>query len=412
MISGRAPGGPAEHTALMAHARFAAALILALVACGNRESHRGSQAPGKPVEDRPPNGTSQKPIFPGQTRAPYRTAGVRFEVKRVARGLEHPWSLAFLPDGAMLVTERPGRLRLVPGGGGALSPPIAGVPKVDARDQGGLFEVAVDPSFPDTGLVYLTYAEPRDGGNGLAVARARLVREGTSARLDGLEVIWRMTPTIDSTKHFGGRLVFAGGGQLFVTTGERFVPEGRAQAQDPESALGKVVRIAPGQPVIWSRGHRNIQAAAIHPETGALWIVEHGAKGGDEINIVERGGNYGWPIITYGIDYSGQPIGQGITAAAGMIQPTYFWDPSIAPSGMAFYQGDRFPAWRGSLFVGALAGKHLARLTFDGTRVVGEERLLTDRARIRDVRVGVGGALFILTDEDDGELLELVPPGA
>ena len=396
----------------MVRALLAAGLAMALLACGNRDSHRGSRTPGKPVETRPPNGTTQKPIFPGQTRAPYRTAGVRFDVRTVVRGLEHPWSLAFLPDGPMLVTERPGRLRLVPAGGGALSPPIAGVPEVDARDQGGLFEVAVDPSFPQTSLIYLTYAEPRDGGNGLAVARARLVREEGAVRLDGLEVVWRMTPTIDSTKHFGGRLVFGRGGELFVTTGERFVPEGRAQAQDPTSTLGKLVRVAPGQAVIWSRGHRNVQAAAIHPQTGALWIVEHGARGGDEINIVERGGNYGWPIITYGIDYSGEPVGQGITAAAGMIQPVYFWDPSIAPSGMAFYQGDRFPAWRGSLFVGALAGKHVARLTFNGTRVVGEERLLADRARIRDVRVGPGGALFILTDEEDGELLELVLPGA
>ena len=388
---------------------LAAAVLL--VACGNAESHRGRQVAGHPVEERPPNGRSQKPIFPGQTRAPFRSAGVRFDVRAVARGLEHPWSLAFLPDGAMLVTERPGRLRLLPAGGGPLPPPIAGVPEVDARDQGGLFEVAVDPSFADNGLIYLTWAEPRDGGNGTAVGRARLIRAGSAARLEDLEVLWRMTPTIDSTKHFGGRLAFGRGGELFVTTGERFVPEGRAKAQDPATGLGKVVRIAPGPPVVWSRGHRNIQAAAIHPRTGALWIVEHGARGGDEINLVERGGNYGWPVITYGIDYSGEPVGQGITAAAGMIQPLYFWDPSIAPSGMAFYDADLFPAWRGSLFVGALAGEHLARLTLDGTRVIGEERLLPDRARIRDVRVGPSGALFILTDEEDGELLELVPSG-
>ena len=389
------------------------AIALVVVACGNKDgSHRGSQVPGRPVEDRPPNGRTQKPIFPGQTRAPFRAAGVRFDVRTVARGLEHPWSMAFLPDGAILVTERPGRLRIVNAGGGALSPPIDGVPKVDARDQGGLLEVALDPTFAESGHVYLTYAEPRDGGNGTAVARARLKREnGGGGRLEGLEVIWRQEPTIDSTKHFGSRLVFGRGGELFVTTGERFLPESRVKAQDEDSGIGKVVRVAPGPPVVWSRGHRNVQAAAIHPRTGALWVAEHGAKGGDEINLVERGNNYGWPVITYGIDYSGEPIGQGITAAAGMAQPLYYWDPSIAPSGMAFYDGDRFPEWRGSLFVGALAGKHLARLSLDGTRVVGEERLLVDRARIRDVRVGPSGTLFVLTDEDDGEVLELVPAG-
>jgi aldose sugar dehydrogenase len=246
----------------------------------------------------------------------------------------------------------------------------------------------------------------------LPPSRGRLVREGRAARLDGVEVVWRQQPTVDSTKHFGSRLVFAPGGALFVTTGERFDPGTRVKAQDQESGIGKVVRLAPGAPVIWSRGHRNIQAAAVHPRTGALWIVEHGARGGDEINLVEQGKNYGWPVITYGIDYSGAPIGEGITAAPGMTQPLYYWDPSIAPSGMAFYDGDRFPAWRGSLFVGALAGKHVARLTLDGTRVVGEERLLVDRARIRDLRVSPAGTLFVLTDEDDGEVLELVPAGA
>jgi glucose/arabinose dehydrogenase len=388
------------------------AVALALVACGNKESSSGAgnTVPGRPVEDRPPNGRTQKPIFPGQTRAPFRTAGVRFDVRTVARGLEHPWSMAFLPDGAMLVTERPGRLRMV-GADGTLSQPIAGLPEVDARDQGGLLEVALDPTFADSGRIYFTYAEPRDGGNGTALASARLVREGGAARLEGARVIWRQEPTIDSTKHFGGRLVVGNGGELFVTTGERFLPESRVKAQDEESGIGKVVRALPAPPVIWSRGHRNVQSAAINPKTGALWVVEHGARGGDEINLVERGNNYGWPVITYGIDYSGEPIGQGITAAAGMVQPLYFWDPSIAPSGMAFYDGDRFPAWRGSLFVGALAGKHLARLTLEGTRVVGEERLLVDRARIRDVRVGPSGTIFVLTDEDDGEVLELVPAG-
>src|SRR5687768_13236599 len=261
----------------MRTALIAAVIPLVLASCSKEKSSGpGSQVPGKPVEDRPANGRSQKPIFPGQTRAPFRTAGVRFDVRTVARGLEHPWSMAFLPDGAILVTERPGRLRMV-GADGKLSLPVAGLPKVDARDQGGLFEVALDPTFAESGRIYLTYAEPRDGGNGTAVARARLVREGGAARLDGLEVVWRQEPTIDSTKHFGGRLAFGRGGELFVTTGERFLAESRVKAQDEESGIGKVVRVVPAPPVIWSRGHRNVQSAAIHPQTGALWVVEHGA---------------------------------------------------------------------------------------------------------------------------------------
>jgi glucose/arabinose dehydrogenase len=395
--------------------------LIALAACGEKESHRGNTVPGAPVEDQPPNADGQKPAFAGQTRAPFRTAGVRFEVRTVATGLEHPWGLAFLPDGAMLVTERPGRLRVV-GAGGALSPPVAGLPEVDARGQGGLLDVAVGPDE----TVYLSYAEPREGGNGTAVARARLVR-GEAPRLDRLEVIWRMTPTLDSTMHFGSRLVFAPSGELFITTGERSIIEGRKQAQRLDGTLGKVVRIRPdgsipednplvgkpgARPEIWSWGHRNIQSAAIHPKTGALWIVEHGARGGDEINIVKKGADYGWPTITYGEEYSGDPIGAGLTARAGMEQPIYYWDPVIAPSGMAFYDADLFPAWKGSLLVGALAGKHLARLTLDGDRVVGEERLLADRARIRDVRVSRRGTIMVVTDEDDGAILELVPVSA
>jgi glucose/arabinose dehydrogenase len=347
---------------------------------------------------------------------------VAFEVRTVARGLEHPWGLAFLPDGAMLVTERTGRLRIIDEGG-RLSPPVRGLPKVDARDQGGLLDIALDPAFRDNQRIYWSYAEPRKGGNGTAVARGRLVREG-APRVEQVEVIWRMTPTVDSTKHFGSRLVFRGRDELFITTGERFIMEGRMQAQQPGSTLGKVVRIRPdgsippdnplvgrdqARPETWSWGHRNIQAAALHPDTSELWVADHGPKGGDEINIVKRGKDYGWPTITYGEEYQGGPVGRGITAMPGMEQPIYYWNPSIAPSGMAFYQADLFPAWKGSLFVGALAGTHLARLTLDGDRVVGEERLLDGRARIRDVKVGPEGALYLLTDEEDGELLMLLP---
>jgi aldose sugar dehydrogenase len=402
----------------------AATLVAALAVPGCNRHTPGAREPGRPVETRPPNAEGQVPAFAGQTRAPFQSEGVAFEVAVVAEGLEHPWGLAFLPGGEMLVTERPGRLRLV-SALGALSAPVAGVPEVDARGQGGLLDVALDPRYPDNGTVYLSYAEPREGGNGTAVARARLVAEDPP-RLADVQVIWRMTPTLDSRMHFGSRLVFRPDATLFITTGERSIIEGRMQAQRLDGTFGKVVRIRPdgtipednpmtgregARPEIWSLGHRNLQAAALHPRTGALWVIDHGPRGGDEINIAQAGKDYGWPTITYGIEYGGGKVGEGLTAREGMEQPLYYWDPSIAPSGMAFYDGDLFPSWKGSLFVGALAGKHLARLTLEAERVVGEERLLEDRARIRDVRVGPDGAIYLLTDEDEGHLLKLVPPG-
>jgi glucose/arabinose dehydrogenase len=400
----------------------AVSILVLVAACRTKGAEPGCEVDGEPVETRPPEAEDQEPAFPGQTRAPYCTANVAHVAVKVATGLEHPWGLAFLPDGAMLVTERPGRLRIVQPDG-TQSLPVAGLPAVDARDQGGLLDVALDPQFAANELVYWSYAEPRQGGNGTAVARGTLVR-GAAPRLDGVEVIWRQRPTLDSEMHFGGRLVFAHDGSLFITTGERSILEGRVQAQRLDSALGKIIRILPdgsipqdnpfvgrpgALPEIYSYGHRNVQAAALHPRTGKLWIVDHGPRGGDEVNVIEAGKNYGWPTITYGIEYSGEPVGEGLTQAPGMEQPIYYWDPVIAPSGMAFYDGDLFPAWRGSLFVGALAEEHVARLTLAGERVVGEERLLVDRARIRDVRVGPEGALYILTDEEDGELLRIVP---
>ena len=405
---------------------FVLGLVASALGCGGcgkaASSGPGEKEPGRPVETRAPNGKDQTPAFPGQTRAPFATAGVRFDVRTVARKLEHPWSLAFLPGGEMLVTERPGRMRIV-GKDGGLSAPVAGLPDVYRSDQGGLFDVLLAPSFAADGLLFFSYAERREGGNGTAIARARLVL-APSPRLEDVKVIWRVTPTLASGMHFGGRLVLARDGTLFVTSGERSILEGRRQAQRLDSAFGKVVRIRPDGSAppdnpfvdrpgalreLFSIGHRNPQAAALHPDTGELWIVDHGARGGDEINVARRGRDYGWPTITYGVEYAGSAIGEGITQRAGMEQPLYYWDPSIAPSGMAFYRGELFPAWRGSLFVGALAGTHLARLTLDGEKVVGEERLLVDRARIRDVRVGPDGAVYVLTDEDAGELLALVP---
>jgi aldose sugar dehydrogenase len=399
-----------------AEMRWLAGLLLC-VACQKAPPPQ-RQVAGAPVETRPPNAPEQRPAFAGQTRAPFVSGQVELETQVVAKGLEHPWGMAFLPDGAVLVTERPGRLRRVVDG--KLGPPIAGLPPVDARGQGGLLDVALDPDFAAHQRVYWSYAEPREGGNGTAVARGKL--EGD--RLSDVTVIWRMTPTLDSDKHFGSRLVFRGDGTLFITTGERSIREGRMQAQRLDGTLGKVVRVdtdggipkdnpfvgKPGvRPEIWSYGHRNIQSAALHPKTGELWEVEHGAKGGDELNIARAGKDYGWPTITYGEEYSGTPIGEGITHRAEMEQPIYYWDPVIAPSGMAFYDGDLIPSWKGSLLVGGLAGQHVARLTLEGDKVVGEERLLEGRGRVRDVRVAKDGAVWVLTDEDDGELLRLTP---
>lgn len=397
--------------------------LLALGLCALLCACDGRAAPtaGHPQETAPPNAKGQKPAFPGQTRAPRLTTRTAFKVVTVAKGLESPWGLAFLPDGRLLVTERPGRMRIVTAAG-ALSPPVQGVPKVATGGQLGLFGLALDPQFARNHLVYFAYAEPRAGGSGLAVARAELT-SGPAPALKNLQVIFRAQPVRDGVNNIGGRLVFARDGTLFVTVGDRF--DAKALAQRLDNDLGKVVRInsdgsiprdnpfvgrAGARPEIWSYGHRNSEAAAINPWTGVLWTVEHGARGGDEINIPKAGRNYGWPVITYGEDYSGKPIGAGITQKAGMEQPVYYWDPVLAPSGMAFYDANLFPAWKGSLFVGGLKPEHLARLTLKGDRVVGEEWLLRDQdERIRDVVVGPDGALYLLTDNDRGRVLKLVP---
>lgn len=381
-------------------------------------------AGGAPLETRPANADFLKPAFAGQTRAPAVTANAVYETVTVAEGLEKPWGLAFLPDGRLLVSEKPGRLRIV-GPEGALSEPVAGLPPVDNRNQGGLLGLALDPAFAENGLIYWAYAEGHEGGmTNTAVARGRLVG-GAQPRVEAVQVIYRQAPQLASTLHYGGRLVFARDGTLFVTLGERSILPGRVQSQDLASALGKIVRInADGsipndnplvgrqgaRPEIYASGVRNVQSAALHPQTGRLWEVEHGPRGGDEINVIEAGKDYGWPTIVYGLEYSGQKIGEGIAQKDGMEQPIYYWDPVIAPSGMAFYQADLFPAWKGSLLVGALAGKHVARLTLDGERVTGEERLLTDLdERIRNVIVGPDGAIYVATDNAKGRVLKIVP---
>jgi glucose/arabinose dehydrogenase len=348
------------------------------------------------------------------------TAAAEPRVETVARGLVHPWSLAFLPDGAMLVTERPGRMRIIDRDG-RLSPPLRGVPAVHTGGQAGLLDVVLDPDFAANRTLYFSYMEPRRGGAGIAVARATLAED--RGGLAGVRVVFRAEPTVRGDLNLGSRLVFGRDGMLFVTVGDRF--SYRDQAQNLGNDLGKVIRIEPdgaipsnnpfvgragARPEIWTYGHRNPEAAAINPASGVLWTVEHGARGGDEVNIERAGHNYGWPVITYGVDYSGAKIGIG-THKAGMDQPIHYWDPSIAPSGMAFYTGELFPAWRGSLFVGALKAEMLVRLTLSGDRVTSEEHLLRTSVgqRIREVRQGPDGALYLLTDENAGRVLRLVP---
>lgn len=374
------------------------------------------------VETRPANAPDQRPAFEGQTRAPAVRTERQLRVEVVASGLEHPWALAQMPNGRWLVTERPGRLRVILPGG-RVSEPVQGLPEIVAGRQAGLLDVALSPGFGTDRLVYFSFTEPRDGGNGTSVARGRLSEDET--RLTDVQVIFRALPAYDNQMHYGSRLVFDRAGRLFVTLGERSDLQTRPQAQDLGSHFGKIVRInADGSvpddnpfvgrqgalPETWSLGHRNVQGAALHPGTGDLWAIEHGARGGDEINIVRAGRNYGWPTISYGLEYSRQAIGEGLTQQDGMEQPIYYWDPVIAPGGVAFYDGDMFPEWRGNLFVSGLSGKHLARLVIEGERVVGEERLLVDQdQRIRDVAVGAGGALWVVTDETDGRLLRITP---
>jgi glucose/arabinose dehydrogenase len=372
-----------------------------------------------PVTQGAPNVPEFKPAFAGQTRADAVTSATALNVTEVVTGLSNPWGLAFLPDGKLLVSEKsPGALRIV-AADGTLSPPVAGTPKVDARGQGGMMGVGV----PGDGWVYWSYAEPRDGGNGLAVARGHLI-DGPTPRMDDVSVIFRMMPTLDSTFHFGGRLVFPKGNTMFVTLGERSILPGRVQAQDLGSDLGKIVRInrdgsipkdnpfvktAEARPEIWSYGHRNVLAAALDAN-GRLWELENGPKGGDELNLVKPGKDYGWPTITYGEEYSGKPIGASITQAPGMEQPVYYWDPVIAPSGVTIATGKLFPEWRGNVLTGGLAGQALVRLVLKGDKVVGEERLLTERKeRIRDVVEAPDGAIWLVTDGAKGKLLRVTP---
>ena len=380
-----------------------------------------------PLETRDPNGAGQQPAFQGQTRTCGVRSDVAFDVQVVARGLEKPWAVEPLPDGSLLVTEKAGRMRIV-SASGQIGEPIAGVPEVDARGQGGLLDVALSPNFASDRTVFWSFSEPREGGNGTSVARG--VLSADRSRLEQVRVILATRPTYNNNMHFGSRLAFSPEGMLYVTMGERSARDARPQAQEQGSHLGKTLRInADGSvprdnplvgrdgalPEIWSIGHRNIQAAAVDPR-GQLWTIEHGTRGGDELNRVQPGSNYGWPIVAYGIEYQGGTItsaaGTAQTARPGTEQPVYYWDPVIAPSGAQFYTGSAFPAWRNSLFVGGLASMRLVRLVIENGRVTGEEHLLTDRRqRIRDVRQGPDGNLYLVTDDQNGELLRIVPRG-
>ncbi len=377
-------------------------LLMSLAAC---QRH----APQPPSAPQPAAGSSS---------AEYASERGRVRVTELVTGLAHPWGLAFLPDGSMLVTERPGFLRRI-GADGAVSAPLAGVPQPYVDGQAGLLDVAVSPDFASDGLVYLAFAEPSLRGNlcGTAVARGVLA----DGALTGVEVIYRQEPKLSAGTHVGARLVFDRGGHLFVTHGDN---RQALLAQELDKLQGKLVRIFPDGKVppdnpfvgrddaraeVWSYGHRNMQGAALHPDTGALWTTEHGPMGGDELNLPQAGRNYGWPLITHGIEYSGQPVSGSLgKAAPDMEPPHHVWVPSPGLSGMAFYTDARMPAWRGNLFLGALAATSLIRLELDGDRIVHEERLLGARGeRIRDVRQGPDGTLYVLTDAVSGKLLRI-----
>jgi glucose/arabinose dehydrogenase len=355
--------------------------------------------------------------FPAAAQSLSSSAG-RLTVETVARGLANPWGLAFLPDGRMLVTERPGRLRVVTRDG-KVSPAVGGVPPVRASGQGGLHDIILDRAFASNRTVYFCYAEPASGGGRTAMSRAKLT-EGDAPKLDDVKVIFRQEGPLSGGNHYGCRIVQGRDGNLWLTLGDHFTQ--RDEAQNLANHIGKIVRVTPdgevprdnpfvgrngAKPEIWSYGHRNSQGAALHPQTGKLWMHENGPRGGDEINIPDAGKNYGWPVIGYGVDYSGARIHEA-TAKAGMEQPIKYWVPSIAPSGMAFYTGDLFPTWKGSLFVGALAAQLLVRLELDGEKIGKEERLNLN-ARIRDVRQGPDGAIWVLTDASDGKVLRITP---
>ncbi len=397
-----------------------------------------TSSPCKPIETRRANAPDQKSTFPGQTRTCAVKSNVAFEVTVLAKGLVKPWAVEPLPNGDLLITEKTGQLRIV-SAKGEIGPPIGGLlpvgsgglssaseqgglPPITARGQGGLLDVALSPDFASDRTIFWSFSEERQGGSGTSVARGRLTADRQN--LEQVRVIFRALPTYDNGLHFGSRLAFGPDKMLYITLGDRFDRPNRPKAQQLDTHLGKIIRIAPdgsvpadnpfakqsgAVPEIWSIGHRNIQSAAFDQQ-GRLWTVEMGPQGGDELNLIEKSKNYGWPVVSFGEEYSDDAIPGAVTAREGYEHPIYYWDPVIAPSGAQFYTGNAFPAWRGSLFVGALREQKLVRLVIQDNRVTGEEHLLSDRQqRIRDVRQGPDGALYIVTDETNGELWKITP---
>ena len=389
---------------------------LILVAACNTHSSNGTttattDTTSPSVETREPN-SNYKPAFAGQTRAPGITTNTSYEGKVLSTGLNHPWGIAVLPDGRFLITEKDGTMRLATTAG-ALGAPITGLPPVNTSGQGGLLGLAIDPDFAANRTVYWTFSEDVQGGNLTAVAKGKLSAD--ERRMENVSVIYRATPAYQGSLHYGSRILVDKSGNLIFSTGERSDKVTRPQAQQLNSALGKVIRItkegkpaagnpfagrSDARPELYSYGHRNVQGLAFHPETGDLWEAEFGPRGGDEVNLIQPGHNYGWPAITYGIEYSGEKVGPGLTQQAGLEQPVYYWDPVLSPSGMTFYSGDAVPEWKNNLFIGGLSGSHIARLVIRNNRVVGEERLLAGEGqRFRDITQGKDGALYAVTDE-------------
>ena len=415
------------------------ATVTAACAQNTRKGEATPPAQCTPIETATANAPEQKPAFPGQTRVCAVKSNVAFEVTTLAKGLKNPWAVEPLPDGNFLITEKAGQMRIVSATGQVGEPiggllPVGqggmtdssgqgGLPPITARGRGGLLDVALSPDFAKDRTIFWSFSEQREGGSGTSVARGLLTPDRKN--LEQVRVIFRAMPTYNNGLHFGSRLAFGPDGKLYITLGERFDKEKtRPQAQQLNSHLGKIIRINPdgtvppdnpfvkqtgALPEIWTLGHRNVQSASFDDQ-GRLWTVEHGAKGGDELNLIEKGKNYGWAVISYGEEYSGEPIPGNITAKEGYEQPIYYWDPVIAPSGEQFYTGSAFPEWRGSIFIGGLASERLVRLVIKDNRVTGEEHLLNDRGkRIRDVRQGPDGALYVVTDDANGELWKIAP---
>ncbi|MCF2501298.1 PQQ-dependent sugar dehydrogenase [Dyadobacter chenhuakuii] len=393
-------------------------LLILLGACKQESEPDINPQPGSgqsndstSVEVNAPN-SRYTPAFAGQTRIGGVRTQTQFTTRIVTDQLTNPWGITSLPDGGLLITQKGGQMRIV-STNGVLGGVITGLPAVNASGQGGLLGLCLDPQFGSNRLVYWVFSEPVSGGSLTSVGRGRLSSD--ASRIENAAVIYRAMPSYNGSAHYGGRILFDRTGHLLVSTGERSDMVTRPQSQSLTSGLGKIVRITTdgrpaadnpfavqsnARPEIWSLGHRNPQGLAIHPTTGDLWQSEHGPRGGDEINRVQAGGNYGWPTITYGLEYSGQPVGAGIQQRDGLLQPAYYWDPVISPSGMTFFSGNSIPEWENNLFVGALSGMHIARLVIENNRIVGEERLLvSEQQRFRDITQGRDGALYAVTDQ-------------